>query len=219
MSHTPSAERVAHTFIAGKYGIEMMVGDKVEISTRRGKVEATIVDVKHNYRARKYPYEVRFTTDGGEDYHGKRGSIRYDAPENRGTKYIGRSRGKKKLEQSRQRDQDRDQQKQDRTVEGVEALYKWKLNPGDVIRYRYTNMDRNEVVSKVNFRTGKVGIERFTPLQKEDYLEALQQKKEDRALWDALGLTQGFRRRKVMDRSLRWLPATGIIKVVKRGRE
>ena len=72
-------------------------------------------------------------------------------------------------------------------------------------------------MSDVNYRTGKVGIEKFTPAQKEMYLQKL---KETNDSFEALnyisesvgGRTVGRRKK----RTVRWLPAQGILKVVTR---
>jgi hypothetical protein len=216
MNPTPSAARVAHAFIAAKYGIEMAVGDVVKLRSRGG-IQATVTDVTHNYRARKFPYVVKFTDDEGRDYSGKRTSIRYDAPENsRLLEYVGRSRAKKKIQDSNKREQDRADQKQDKAEAGVKALRTWKLNPGDVILYKYRNGRHQEIVGNVNHRTGKVGIERFTPSQKAEYLQGLRDQQETSELMRILFDIGAYSRRKRPDRSLRWLPADAIVEVVKR---
>ena len=68
----------------------------------------------------------------------------------------------------------------------------------------------------MNHRTGKVGIERFTPSQKAEYLQGLRDQQETSELMRILFDIGAYSRRKRPDRSLRWLPADAIVEVVKR---
>ena len=208
----PSPARVAARYQARTASRdEMQVGDRIELNTRRnGWVEATIAEVNHNYRARKYPYTIRSVTDDGQDYHGKRSNIRYDDPANaRGMRYKGRSKTKKVIQDSLTRRDDRDQRKQDRADAGHASLESWKLQPGDVISYQYRNGTKRETVAGVNYRTGKVGIERHSAPEKARRLE-------ERDRNELVNELMGGNRRRTRNTDVRWLPATGIVQVVSR---
>jgi hypothetical protein len=212
----PSASRVAERH-AAKYGVTMQVGDIVKVKTSRmGWVQAIVAEVEHNYRATKWPYTVRTVTDDGQDFRGKRKSNLYADPGNqRIMQYVGRSRKKKILDESVQRKRDSEKVRQDRADDGAALLRSWDLKEGDVIYYKYRNGSKHEVVRSVNYSTGKVGIERFSEFQKADYLKLLKDRK-DRA--DELEYLYGIRGRRPSNRSVRWLPAKGIKKVVSRAR-
>ena len=208
MDH-PSAAKVAARY-ASKDTME--VGDRVQITTRRGPVEAIVTEVTRNWSARKYPWVVNFTTEDGKDYKGKRTSIGYADRANKGTKFLGRSRKKKILEQSRTRVKDRVRERQDRTDKQTDKLRELKIKVGDVVRYKYRNGTLREVVADINYRTGKIGIERFTEAQKQKYLNDVRTENEARQFFNSqYGTDVGMRKR----RTKRWLPASGIVEVVK----
>jgi len=224
----PSAKRVAKAYSspqrvksAAKAGDEITVGDKVRIRTSRGDVEVVVAEVTQNYRARKFPFQVRFVTEDGSDFRGKRPSISYAHTSNANTKYLGRSRKTKILQESRQRRDDIAQRKQDKAYDGAGKLRDLGLKPGDVIRYQYKNTTVREVVGEVNYRTGKVGIERFTDSQKRQYLEDFRARQDSHQrimMIDEIYMGGELRsrgKRGPSKRTLRWLPASGILEVVK----
>jgi hypothetical protein len=197
---------------------KMEEGDRVQISIARGRTtEATVTSVRHNWRARKFPYEVKFTDDQGNDYTGKRRSILY--ADQTGTKYLGQAGAgsKKKIEESLQRGQARADAKADRAEAGIEALRKLNLQPGDVIKFKYTDGVQTEIVTGVNFRTGKVGIDRFrgNARAKREYIDDIRGHRETTEL---LNYLTGLRRRKKSDRSTRWLFAQNIVEVISRAK-
>ncbi|MGA1213887.1 MAG: hypothetical protein ACO3ZZ_09210 [Solirubrobacterales bacterium] len=173
--------------------------------------------MRHNWRARNFPYEVKFTDDQGNDYTGKRRSILY--ADQTGTKYLGKAGAgsQKKIEESLQRGQARADAKANRADEGVEALRKLNLQPGDVIKFKYTDGVRTEIVTGVNYRTGKVGIDRFRGNEraKKDYIDDIRGHRETTEL---LNYLTGLRVRNKSDRSTRWLGAQGIVEVISRAK-
>ncbi len=205
---------------SSKGGEVITVGDRVKIQTSRGSVVATVVEVTTNWRARTWPHEIRFTTDDGKDYHGKRKSIEYSAPENKGTVYLGPSTlGGDALSESLARRDKMQDKKEERARSGEDILLDMKLKKGDVILYRYSNALQKEVVAGVNYQTGKVGIERFNEYQKKRYFEILSERKSQLEEIKLFGefFGEGFlNKRGPSDRSVRWLPASGIEKVLER---
>ena len=217
-----SAKRVAKLWLsrqASGNGKTITVGDRVKVN---GSVPATVVEVTTNFRARSWPYEVRFTTDAGKDYSGRRKSLEYSSPENRNTVYVGPSTlGEDALKESISRRTQVQEKKEERARSGEEILIDMELKKGDIILYRYTDTLRKEVVADVNYHTGKVGIERFDELQKARYYELLNKKRELHedlsARYDEIfGEGSYSNRRGPSDRSIRWIPASGIVEVVTR---
>jgi hypothetical protein len=227
-SSMPSGDNLRRAILAAmsmvktsaKSGEVITVGDRVKIQTSRGSVVATVVEVTTNWRARTWPHEIRFTTDDRKDYHGKRKSLEYSAPENKGTVYLGPSTlGGAALGESISRRDKIQEKKEERARSGEEILLDMKLKKGDVILYRYSNALQKEVVAGVNYQTGKVGIERFNEYQKKRYFEILSERKSQLEEIKLFGefFGEGFlNKRGPSDRSVRWLPASGIEKVLER---
>ena len=203
---------------AGPEKIE--VGDRVGIQTRKGKVEAIVAEVTHSFRARKYPYEARLTTSGGDNYKISLSSDMYTHSNNLLTiKFLGKSDNQKAIDDSLEKRKEVEDKKMERAETNSDTLLEFRLNPGDVIVYRYRNTTRNEVVAGVNYKTGKVGIERFTEPQKARYLEILKNKRQDTEDLKYFAQTNGLdlsHKKGPSDRSVRWLPSSGIVSVVSR---
>jgi hypothetical protein len=190
------------------------IGDRLKVRTTRGWVEATVTNVIHKWRARKYPYIIQTTDDAGNDYSGKKTNNTYSRNPN--YEFISRGGGSAKtVQDSNKRRQDRQDQRDDKVALGQKALRKWDLKPGDVIRYQYSNGTMQEIVTGTNFKTGKVGIDRFKgdARGKAKYIKDIREDNETRELMDYL---MGIRVRRRSDRSTRWLPADGILAVVSR---
>ena len=190
----------------------MEVGHIIEALTKRGWKTGTIAEVVWKPRSR-FPYEVRYVTDDGQDFRGKRLSNRYDDPANaKIMRFVGKTRAKKVIQESIQRRDDILQKKQDRADAGVASLESWGLKKGDIILYKYTNATQQEIVAGVNYSTGKVGIERYkSETSKQDYLRRLQDKRERKEMLEEF---YGMSSRGTRDTSVRWLPGTGVLKVI-----
>jgi hypothetical protein len=92
------------------------------------------------------------------------------------------------------------------------TLQEWGVMPGDTILYKYRDGLRREVVAEVNYRTGKIAIERFSPEEKRRVLD-------DKDKMELLHQLSGRGRGPGRGKSLvRWLPATGIQEIVQKGR-
>ena len=208
---SPDPTRVADRFSAVQQaGIVFQEGDVVQVKTRKGPLDGYVVSAIHNYRARRFPYEVKVTTDDGQDFTWKAETNRYDAPRNaRVLVYKGRTRKTKPLQKSKERQENRQKKKLERADEGVASLESWKLHPGDVILYRYRDMRKQETVAGVNYRMGKVGVHKFSD-------EERGRRQTDRDRQEFLDEVYGMGKKK-RNTDIRWLPATGIVEVVSRG--
>lgn len=209
----PSPQRITARLLEASAEV-LEVGDIIEALTKRGWKQGTIASVEWKPRS-AYPYLIRYVTDDGQDFHGKRKSNRYDDPDNkRVMKFIGKNRKKKLIEESLKREDDINQRKRDRADAGAASLESWEIQKGDVILYRYNNATREEVVAGVNYSTGKVGIERFkNENDKELYLLRLRDRRERKEMLEEF---YGMSARGTRDTSVRWLPGTGIVKVVQK---
>lgn len=190
------------------------VGDVVEALTKKGWKTGIISEVTYKPRSRA-PYEIRYVTDDGQDFRGKRVSNRYDDPANQKImRFKSKSTGSKLIQESIQRKEDHLQKKQDRAEAGAATLESWDLKKGDIIRYQYNNGIHQEIVAGVNYLTGKVGIERFkNDYDKQSYLKRLQDRREHKEMMEYF---YGLSSRGTRDTSVRWLPGVGVIEVVKR---
>ncbi len=194
-------------------GKTLQPGDRVEVRSKKGWEKGVVVEVRFNYRAKKTPWHLSFATDSGTDLKGDFRSNEYPMLATIVT-YLGAGSASAVAE-SKARIQDRDQKDLDRQDKNLDILHNLDLNPGDVIEYKYTNGIVSEVVVRVNYQTGKVGIDSFKdrPYSKSMYLENLKKKKES---LETLEYYWGIKKRSPADRSTRWLPATGIVRIISR---
>lgn len=190
-------------------------GDRIKVRSRRsGWQDGYVSAVEFKPRARRFPYVVKVVTDGGGDLTGKVESNRYDSIP--WLEFVSKGGGgSKAIQDSRQRGLDRAQSKEDIAQAGREKLRELNLQPGDVIRFKYTNGVSIEVVVDTNYKTGKVGIDRFKgdAIGKQKYLDDIRRMNDFAETMDYL---YGLRSRRKSDRSTRWLHAQNIIEVVSR---
>ena len=220
MQVSPARVAALYSKKSSKENIEK--GDIVSIKSRKkGWVEAVVAEVEFNYRARTKPVKIRVTTTEGEDYRWETSSASYALPQTASVLKFLRAGGKAEsqaIQDSLARRESIEQKKQEKAEMGADELEKLDLQPGDVILYRYSNTIQKEVVAGVNYSTGKVGIERFTPQQKQRYLDGIKERRDTMDLYQVIYGDEFFnyRRRKPSDRSIRWLPATGVESLVQR---
>jgi len=192
-------------------------GDKVKIQTRKGWKPGVIVSYEFSYRARTKPHIIKMTTDDGGDYSGSFKKGKYS--ELRFLELVSRGRGgkgtKKKQDESKARELAREEKAAERVADGVAALDHFDIKVGDVIAYRYRSTTAHEIVTGTNYRTGKVGIDRFKGNErgKQQYLDRIEARKETA---DLMSYYHGLRARRPSDRSSRWLDAAAIVKVISR---
>lgn len=192
----------------------MEKGHYVEINIARGrKAKVIITDIVHKWRARKWPYEIKFKDPCSDStYYGKRNTLLYsDDP---GTKFISDSHeGADQCILEYENIAESRQDKKDEILkENQSALRKFNIDVGDVVLFGYSNGTQEEVVAAVNWNTGKIAIERFSPSQKKRYLETI--KSTNMLREDFISLYPQFSSRRKVDRSKRWLNAKNIIRKV-----
>jgi hypothetical protein len=196
---------------AGPYGEIVQVGDRVDIKTRKGWKPGTVVEVNSNFRAKK-PWYIAFTTDDAEDLKGQFSSNEYEVLRSV-VSYVGRAKSTKAIQESKARGKEREDAASARADSNRDVLHNMDLKAGDVILYKYSNATRKEIVTGVNYQTGKVGIDVFQGDEglRGRYMRNLDDKKSRQEM---LEYHYGLRARKPSDRSTRWLPASGIEAVV-----
>lgn len=181
-------------------------GDRCDLQVkRRGWIEATVVSVRPMRTGR---VEVKLVAEGGGDYtlntDPKYGgnAIRYLGPGGPGVEGV--------FQGHQERDDHRASLKSDRAAVGVSALEKLALNPGDQVRVEYLGgVRRVETVVGVNYKTGKVGIEketRTTPAER-DRLEVA---------FYHMNQVAGTNVKPPRERDTRWIPANQVVGVVSR---
>lgn len=170
------------------------VGHKIKAqSSRKGEVTGTITSID---KAGKGVMYVSVTLSDDTPWRWKVRSLEYggDSP----FTFVEQHDTKEKalVEQHDTKVQER---------AGYEMLRKLDLQPGDEVLIEYSNMTRTETVMGVNFKTGKVGIKRYTSAYgaspDDDFMRELNE-------------LLGYKRK--APRDTRWLPATIIKKVMSR---
>ena len=193
---------------------KMQKGHYVKINIARGKtINVIITDIEHKWRAKKYPYVIKFKDPcSNKTFYGKQGSLLYS--DNPGTIFISEKhdKGDQCIAEFEDIQKDRQDKKDNLLKENLAALRKFDIKVGDVIVFGYSNGNVQEVVAGVNWKTGKIAIERFSSSDKKKYLDQIEN-------W---GFTREMLRRQYpgmdwsrkVDRSKRWLHAKNIRKVV-----
>ena len=187
----------------------MEVGDRVEVKTKRGWHPGTITSMKQGTKWTTFGV----VTDDGGDLKGKTQDQRYSR--NKIIKFVSTAGDKKAAQASLQRRADVAKRKDDRANAGSDILADLKLQPGDVVLIKYRDTTREEVVTGTNYRTGKVGIDRFrgNEMSKREYLKKIKDHNDSMEVMEYLyGLKVG---RKSKNAS-RWLAASLIVKIERR---
>lgn len=182
-------------------------GDIVEVRTRKGWVEATVVEV---VRKRTGSVEIRLSSSIGDlRLPAKSDSYASNAA-------IIRYKGKKDpaaLQEDQQshsdRQNERDEAKADSVEAGQKGLEEFDPRPGDKILIGYSNGAKVETVNGVNWKTGKVGVvkpKRRTPEEEKELIQSF-------LLFNRLS---GRNVRPPLERDTRWISGRHIVRVVER---
>lgn len=179
--------------------------DLCELRTKRkGWVKATVVSVRPLRTGR---VEVKFVADEGGDYSFTT-DPRYASESIR---YLGPGLASPEVIQGHQeRDDHRDSLKSARAGVGSGALDKWNPNPGDKVTIEYRGgIQRTEVVTGVNYKTGKVGVakETRTTPGEQDRLEVA---------FHYMNQVTGTNVKPPRERDTRWIPANQIVGVTRK---
>lgn len=209
----PSPQKVALLHLAGSVldGETVQVGDRVEVRSRSGWLEARIVTVLPK---RGGKVDLSFSTAEGRD-------LKWTAPNGyykfltRDLRYLGPGNADpgqdEEMSRALDRKEHREEVKEDLVQKGRDALEKWDLKPGDRVIIHYTNGDLPETVNGVNWNTGKVGIVR----QKRRTPEEEQELRDSFALMNHL---TGRNIRPPLERDTRWIPAQLVDRILERFR-
>ena len=131
---------------------KMQRGHYVKINIARGKtIKVVITDIEHKWRAKKFPYVVKFKDPcSSKTFYGKQGSLLYSA--NPGTIFISEKhdKGDQCIADFEDIQKDRQEKKDDLLKQNLAALRKFDIKVGDVIIFGYSNGNIQEVVSGVN---------------------------------------------------------------------
>ena len=211
---------------------EIQDGHRVRFRSRRkGWMNGTITQIRHKWRARKFPYAIKLVgvTVGGQP-------VRLTTNRYAEISWIefledGTSGELPDLEDvqelQREREDARTKRKQDRADTGTEVLRRLNIEPGDVVnygyrsRYGYGKEYKHEIVAEVNHQTGKIAIadtRRFREFRVREYTQAIKGAQKTTDLPPHMGRwvrerKQGY---KLDRREKRWLPAQQIEDVVAR---
>ena len=189
-------------------------GHFVKIDIARGKkIDVIITDIEYKRRAKKYPYVIKYKDPcSSKTFYGKQSSLLYS--DNPGIVFISEKhdKGDQCIADFEDIQKDRQDKKNNLLKENLAALRKFDIKVGDVIIFGYTNGNVQEVVAGVNWKTGKIAIERFSSSDKKKYLDQIENWGYTREMLRMNYPGMDWSRR--IDRSKRWLHAKNIIKVV-----